>query len=47
MSRILVAGIEGIDPTKFRKPDEPTSNDMSFLNIPIGCLWGSTLLHDD
>lgn len=47
MSRILVAGIEGIDPTKFRKPDEPTSNDMSFLNKPNGCLWGSTLLHDD
>lgn len=47
MNRILSAGIEHIDPEKFKSPFAPVEdvNDiMCSLNKPNGCLWGSTLL---
>lgn len=46
MSRILVAGITCLDKLKFNNPYEKVSNeiDMSCLNKPNGCLYGSTLL---
>lgn len=49
MTRILTAGITEIDPLKFRSPSEKVQDDYydtTYLNKPNGCLWGSTLLHN-
>ena len=49
MTRILTAGITEIDPLKFRPPSEKVQDDYydtTYLNKPNGCLWGSTLLHN-
>lgn len=49
MPRILVAGIDEIDYLKFNTPDKVVDGklDVSFMNKPNGCLWGSTMLHND
>lgn len=49
MSRILTAGISEIDLSKFSLPSERVQDkyDMSYLNKPNGCLWGSTMLHNE
>ena len=44
--RILVAGIDKIDPSKFRKPMNEMKNVFSVMNKPEGCLWGSTYTPD-
>lgn len=49
MARILVSGITEIDPSKFNSPINREVNDeydMSYLNKPNGCLWGSTKVYD-
>ena len=48
--RILVAGIKEIDESKFRRTTDALPNgicDMSVLNKPNGCLWGSTMTPND
>ena len=48
--RIVVAGIKEIDESKFRTITDPLPKgkcDMSFLNKPNGCLWGSTMTPND
>lgn len=49
MSRILIAGIKEIDRDLFCSPnmEKPFMRDMSYLNKPNGCLWGSTLLYNE
>ena len=41
--KILVAGIDEIDPNKFEKP---MKNILGIMNKPEGCLWGSTYTPD-
>lgn len=45
--RILVAGIDEIDPSKFEEPmDEKKNIFFGTMNKPEGCLWGSTYTPD-
>lgn len=49
MTRILTAGITEINPLKFDSPYKriQAGYDMSYCNKPNGCLWGSTMLHNE
>ena len=50
MRRILVAGITEIDESKFRSATDKIPEgyyDISYLNKPNGCLWGSTMTPND
>ena len=46
MSRILVAGIDEIDPAKFKPVSDRENNRMFYMNKPDNCLYGSTYLPD-
>ena len=46
MSRILVAGIDEIDPAKFKPVSDRENNHMFYMNKPDHCLYGSTYLPD-